>query len=287
MYKKSPFFIFFLIYAFYVDGQTNMTLDRDFLVPYQADLNNKNCTLFTSIMPYDREKTGAAIHGDSATKYKDFIFKKKDNLFSTGALNATISPLIGGSAGYDVYGKTATYDYSAGLHLDGKIGSKFSFSGNYLGGDIVGPAFLDSIIKREKVVPGLGYAYGSAATGYSYQYWDGYLSYRLNSHFNFQLGKGKQFFGDGYRSLFLSDVSTSYPYFKITATIWKIEFVSMYTVMKDAEAPSGLVQDFHTKYSSFQYISWNASPRCNFSIFEAVTYDGDSGKNVGDLTRAI
>jgi hypothetical protein len=102
----------------------------------------------------------------------------------------------------------------------------------------------------------------------------------LNKNFNFQLGKGKEFFGDGYRSLFLSDVSTSYPYFKITATIWKIQYVSMVTVMQDAEAPSGLVQDFETKYSSFQYLTWNASPRFNFSIFEAVTYDGDSGKNV-------
>jgi len=126
----------------------------------------------------------------------------------------------------------------------------------------------------------MGYAYGSPAKGYSYQYWDGYVSYTLNKNFNFQLGQGKQFFGDGYRSLFLSDASTSYPYFKITTTIWKIEYVSMVTLMQDAETSTGLVQNFYTKYSSFQYLTWNASPRLNFSIFEAITYDGDSGKNV-------
>jgi len=256
-----------------------MTLDRDFLLPYQSDLNNKNCTVFTGILPYDKEKVEKALPHDSSV-YTDYVFKKKDHLVSPRALTATIFPLAGGSAGYDAYGKMATYDYSGGLHIDGKWGNKFSFEADYLGGDIYGPSFMDSIIKRYKVVPGLGYAYGSLSTGYSYQYWDGYLSYTLNSHFNFQLGQGKQFWGDGYRSLFLSDASTSYPYFKITANIWKIEYVSMVTVMQDAEAPSGLVQDFHTKYSSFQYLSWNASPRCNFSIFEAVTYDGDSGKNV-------
>jgi len=280
MHKKVLFLVFCIAIFFSGKGQTNMTLDRDFLLPYQADLNNKTCTVFTSIMPYDKQKTEAAIKHDSNETYKDLIFKNKDHLISGGSFNATIFPLAGGSGGYDAYGKTATYDYSGGLHLDGTWGSKFSFSGNYLGGDIYGPSFIDSIIKQYKVVPGMGYAYGSSAKGYSYQYWDGYLSYTLNKNFNFQLGQGKQFWGDGYRSLFLSDASTSYPYFKITATIWKIQYVSMFTIMQDAEAPSGLVQDFHTKYSSFHYLSWNASPRLNFSLFEAITYDGDSGRNV-------
>ncbi len=280
MHKKALAFFLFSAFTFYVKGQTNMTLDRDFLLPYQSAFNDKNCTQFTSIMPYDKEKTDNAIHHDSTTNYTDFVFKNKDHLFSAGTSNASIFPLAGANGGYDVYGKMATYDYSGGLHIDGKWGNKFSFSANYLGGDIYGPSYLDSIIKRYKVVPGLGYAYGSAATGYSYQYWDGYLSYTLNKNFNFQLGQGKQFWGDGYRSLFLSDVSTSYPYFKITATVWRIQFVSMTTVMQDAEAASGLVQDFKTKYSSFQYISWNVSKRINVSIFEAITYDGDSGRNV-------
>ena len=255
-----------------------MTLDRDFLLPYQSDFNNKNCTVFTSVMPYDKEKAENAINHDSSAKYKDYIFKNKDHLFSTGSLDATIFPLVGGSGGYDAYGKSSTYDYYGGLHLDGKCGNHFVFSGNYIGGDMVGPSFMDSIIKRYHVVPGMGYAYGSAAKGYSYQYWDAYLSYTLNDHFNFQIGKGKEFIGDGYRSLFLSDASTSYPYFKITATIWKIQYVSMFTIMQDAE--SGLVADWHTKYSSFHYLTWNASKRCNFSLFEAITYNGDSGKNV-------
>ncbi len=280
MGKKIPFAFLFLLVAFYGKGQTNMTLDRDFLAPYQSDLNGKNCTAFTSVMPYDKEKIDNAIQHDSLTKYKDYIFNKKDHLFSAGKLNATIYPLAGGSGGYDIYGKSSTYDYSGGLHVDGKFGDKFSFSGNYLGGEIFGPSFMDSIVKRYHVVPGMGYAYGSVSKGYSYQYWDVYLSYTLNSNFNFQIGKGKTFFGDGYRSLFLSDASTSYPYFKITATIWKIEYVSMFTIMQDATNPSGLSQDWHTKYSSFHYLTWNASKRFNFSIFEAITFDGDSGKNV-------
>lgn len=280
MHKKALLVLLFAVSFFYGRSQTNMTLDRDFLLPYQSDFNDKSNTQFTSVMPYDKEKTEKNLLPDSTTGFKDLLFKTKDYPRKPKGFYENINLLSGGSGGYDAYGKKLTYDYFAGVHMDIQLGKKFSFSANYLGGDIIGPSFMDSIIKHYRVVPGMGYAYGSAAKGYSYQYWDGYLSYNLDSHFNFQLGKGKQFWGDGYRSLFLSDVSTSYPYFKITATLWHIQYVSMLTMMQDAEAPSGLVRDFHTRYSSFHYLTWNASPRCNFSIFEAITYDGDSGKYV-------
>ncbi len=281
MRYKAVLFLLFILFAVTGICQTNMTMDRDFLLPYQAAFNDKNCPQFTSVMPYDKEKTEKNVRNDSIVGYHDLLIKTREKIKdkpdkTTTSITINVSPLLGGDAGYDVYGKKATYDYFGGLHLSGKLGNKFSFQGNYIGGDIYGASFMDSIIKRYKVVPGMGYAYGTAAKGYSYQYWDGYLSYDLTDHFNFQLGQGKEFFGDGYRSLFLSDVSTAYPYFKITATIWHIQYVSLFTMMQDAETPS----EFHTKYSSFHYLTWNASKRCNFSIFEAITYDGDSGKYV-------
>jgi len=279
MYKKILPLLLFTAIAFTGKGQANMPLDRDFLLPYQSSFNSTSCNVFTSIMPYDAQKTQQALSHDTLTSYKDLIFNGSP-MFSVGSFNANIFPLAGGSGGYDVYGKSTTYDYSGGLHIDGKLGNKFSFSGSYLAGVVYGPSFMDSIIERYKVVPGLGYAYGSPQTGYSYQYWDGYLSYNLTNNFNFQIGKGKQFLGDGYRSLFLSDVSTSYPYFKITATFSKIEFVSLFTMMQDAETTTGLTANFYTKYSSFHYLTWNVSHRLNISLFEAITYDGDSGKYV-------
>ena len=123
---KSLFFIVTL-FAFHGFAQTNMTMDRDFLLPYQSAFNDKNCTQFTSVLPYDKEKTEANSKDDTASTYKDLIFsrrdpsaKEKDHLFSAGTSDATIFPLFGASGGYDMYGKSETYDYSGGLHLDGK-----------------------------------------------------------------------------------------------------------------------------------------------------------------------
>jgi hypothetical protein len=54
----------------------------------------------------------------------------------------------------------------------------------------------------------------------------------------------------------------------------------MVAAMQDAETPTDLTANFYTKYSSFHYVTWNISKRLTLSLFEAITYDGDSGKYV-------
>ena len=64
-------------------------------------------------------------------------------------------------------------------------------------------------------MPGQGYARYFKETGFDYAMSSGYVSYRANKMFAVQFGHGKHFIGDGYRSLFLSDVASPYPFFKI------------------------------------------------------------------------
>lgn len=253
--------------------QPEANLDRDFLLPYQQPLNSKNSAVYTSInYGADNDET---ISNQLALPYHDYIFRNNKNMINTGSFKGNIYPLFGGDYGDDEYASKKTFDYFGGLHTDGSIGNKFSYSANYIGGYLNGPSYLDSIIKKDRVVPGLGYAYphGSPVTGYSYQYLDGYVSYYLNNIFNFQIGQGKQFWGDGYRSLLLSDASNSYPYFKITTNIWHIQYTNLYTIMQDIE-PTGTAG---VKYATFHFLSWNISKRLNCSLFEAVIWHGNEG----------
>lgn len=253
-----------------------VNLDRDFLLPYQQPLNSKNCSIFTTInFGADYNKS---INKSDSLSFHDYIFKYNTNMVNIGSFKGNIYPIFSGDYGYDKYASKSAYDYFGGIHTDGAIGNKFSYSFNYIGGYLNGPSYLDSIIKNNRVVPGLGYAYphGTPATAYSYQYWDGYVSYYLNDIFNFQIGKGKQFIGDGYRSLLLSDASNSYPYFKITTTVWHIQYVNLFTVMQDIE-PSGIGTNFPLKYVAFHSLSWNISKRLTGSLFEAVVWHGSEG----------
>lgn len=253
--------------------QPSSNLDRDFLLPYQQLLNNKYCPVFTTT------NYGADYYynlpGSDTVAYHDYIFNNRKDMFGGGNFKGNVYPLFGGD-----YADAGIHDYYGGLHTDGAIGNKFSYSVNYIGGYLNGPSYLDSIIKYDKVVPGMGMAHGNAQKGYSYQYWDGFVNYNLNNIFSFQAGNGKQFWGDGYRSLLLSDVSNSYPYFKITTNIWHLQYINLYTVMQNIiplGTPPSSFPLADIKYGAFHILSWNASKHFNFSLFEAVIWHGNSG----------
>jgi hypothetical protein len=248
-------------------------LDRDFLLPYQRPLNSKDCKVFTTTnygANYDK-----SISKSDSLSFHDYIFRNKGDMIHLNSFKANIYPLFGGDIGDDSYASKKVFNSFGGLHTDGAIGTKFSYSVNYIGGFLNGPAYLDSIIKNDRVVPGLGYAYpqGAPITGYSYQYWDGYVSYYLNNTFSFQVGNGKEFIGDGYRSLLLSDATNSYPYFKITTNIWHIQYTNLYTIMQNVE-PSGTTG---VKYLAMHFLSWNITKWLNCSLFEAVIWHGNEG----------
>ena len=83
------------------------------------------------------------------------------------------------------------------------------------------------------VVPGRGRAKNFKEDGFDYPVAEAYLSYTPNKFFNFQFGNGKNFIGDGYRSFFLSDVASPYPFLKISTSFWKIKYTNLWMWMDD------------------------------------------------------
>jgi hypothetical protein len=182
-------------------------------------------------------------------------------------------------------GRTAS-DLAIGGNLMLNIGNKFALQAKALTGNASVPDFMDSIIRASRVMPGMGYAYllnkDSLNRRYAYHYYSGYLSFSPNKVFNIQLGQDNQFFGDGYRSLFLSDVAAPYPFLKITTRIWHLTYVNLYTIMKDATQPSGLKKDWLTKYATFHYLGWNMTKRIQIGLFESILWQGsDSNRYRG------
>ena len=192
--------------------------------------------------------------------------KKKFNLCGT--------PVLGLGGGYNLSDSKTFAESAAGFWGGGNIISpKLYYSLNFSAAYASFPTYLDTFIKQTGVIPGMGRGYGSDKT-YSSQYFAGYLSYSPNKIFNFQAGKDKNFFGDGYRSLFLSDVSAPYPFLKITTNVWKLKYVSLFAALEDVTNTSHLKKDFLHKYGTFHYLSWNVSKRLNFALFESIIWQG-------------
>lgn len=98
------------------------------------------------------------------------------------------------------------------------------------------------------------------------------IAYRPHKIFTFLGGYGKNFFGEGYRSLLLSDNASNYPFLKIETAFGGIKYVNLYTVWNDNSVnPFDKSLDL-MKFSSMHYLSWNITPEFNLSIFESVVW---------------
>ncbi len=99
----------------------------------------------------------------------------------------------------------------------------------------------------------------------------GHFSYAPADFITFELGNDKNFFGDGYRSLLLSDNASPYPFFKTDVHIWKINYIWMISRMQGFDTRySDSVTDFYPKITYTHYLSFNLLKRLNFSMFETV-----------------
>ncbi|HEX2617724.1 MAG TPA: hypothetical protein VHL57_09295, partial [Flavobacteriales bacterium] len=140
------------------------------------------------------------------------------------------------------------------------------------------PNYLDSAARATQVVPGEGYAEGDPGGILTHYDWNASVDYKAGDYFHLTLGRGKNFFGEGYRSLFLSDEAYSYPYFRITTTAWHIRYVNLFALMDDIRGAGGDPSQFGKKFTSMHYLSWNATKRLNVGLFESIVWQDNDPK---------
>lgn len=128
------------------------------------------------------------------------------------------------------------------------------------------------------IVPGIGIAKSFKSDSYDIPSAEANISYTPNKTFNLQLGYGRNFIGDGYRSLITTDGISPYPYFKINTTFWKIKYTNTYLFLKDVRPEVTEDRTYKTKFMANHYLSWNASKRLNIGFFESVVWANTNGR---------
>ncbi|MBA3985332.1 MAG: gliding motility protein RemB [Flavobacteriales bacterium] len=128
------------------------------------------------------------------------------------------------------------------------------------------------------IIPGMGIAKAFKTDSYDYPVATGYLSYSPNEMFNFQFGHGKNFLGDGYRSLLLSDVASPSPFLKVNTTFWKLKYTNTWMSLRDVRQEATVDGAFTTKYMATHYLSYNVTKRLNIGLFESVLWDNSNNR---------
>lgn len=128
------------------------------------------------------------------------------------------------------------------------------------------------------IIPGMGIAKRFNADAYDFPLAEANLSFTPSHFFNAQLGYGRNFIGDGYRSLLLSDGASPYPYIKLNTTFWKLKYTNLYAWHKDVRPEATVDGTYSTKYTASHYLSWNVTKRWNIGFFESVVWSNQNNR---------
>ncbi len=143
------------------------------------------------------------------------------------------------------------------------------------------PLYVDSLASLSGGIPGQGFILLANGT-WDHSYATAWVRYTTKKFFTFEAGTGKNFFGNGYRSMLLSDNGRNYPYFRIDTRFWRVHYTNLWAEFQDNNFHDGPLGSYQKKYGAFHYLSLSITKRLEFSLFEAIIWQGrDSLHNRG------
>ena len=169
--------------------------------------------------------------------------------------------------------KTPSVD-TRGFEVSGNIGSKIYFETNFYENQGKFGGYIDSFIRQYKVIPGqASYKNIGDGSGFDFSSSSARVTYIPNKTLLFDLGYGKNFIGDGYRSLLMSDWSVNYPYFRVALTFGKFQYSAMWSqYVSHVDGTLDNHAGFYRKWAQTYVLDWNAAPGFNISLFESVIW---------------
>jgi hypothetical protein len=266
---------------------------------------NKFPNSHSAMKPYIFKNISKKVDLDE--KKNELLFPNKTSWFGRKLLNEhmafvkgkdywfTINPIVDLQLGNDSEGVN-TFNNTRGIQVNGGLGKNLNFSTSFYESQGRFAKYFNDYAELIKpaggnpaFIPGRGIAKDFNSDAYDYPVAEAYISYTPNNHFNFQFGNGKNFIGDGYRSLFLSDVASPYPYLKINTNFWKIQYTNLWMWMQDIRPELTVDGAYKRKFMSIHYLSWNVSRKINLGLFEAVIWDNvnENGFDVRYLNPLI
>ncbi|NNJ56131.1 MAG: hypothetical protein HKP14_08365 [Bacteroidia bacterium] len=191
-----------------------------------------------------------------------------------------VNPVLGFSGGNDLEDSISTFRNSRGFELRGTIGNKVGFYSYALENQYRFPSYIREKHQTTDVVNGATLAKPFGSQGRDFFNVAGYITFSPIEEIMVQFGHDKNFLGNGYRSLILSDLAAPHPFLKINTKVWKINYTNLFSQHIDyrgyAEKKASL-----RKYSALHQLSVNVGKNLTLGLFENVIFDRQDSTESG------
>jgi hypothetical protein len=277
---------------------------------YEILSDSMTTDFFTGIKPYRRDYVAAFSSKLSVHKKADsfnqnyllldnIIFANNPDQFSQKSIlryfypnqralfyvnedrfKLVMNPLLGFAGGKDKYDSSTTYRNSRGVELFGNIGNKVGFYSYALENQSRFPTFLNEQYAYNGTVTGATLAKGYKGGARDFYNVAGHVTASPIDEITVQFGHDKNFIGNGYRSLILSDQAAPNTFLKLNTKVWKINYMNLYSVHTDYRRFKG-TEVSARKFSALHHLSINLGKNFTLGLFENVIFDRQDSLETG------
>lgn len=197
-----------------------------------------------------------------------------------------INPVIQVTVSKEKDNSESLFQNTRGLTLRGRIANKIGFATYLTDNQERLPFYVRDFVSARKAVPGAGFYKDFKGTGYDYFDARGYLTFNVTKYIDVAFGYDRNFIGNGYRSLLLSDVGNSNLFLKLNTRIWKFNYQNLFMELHNADNRSG-DRLIGKKYAAMHHLDVAVTKWLNVGLFEGVVFGRPNRFDFGYLNPII
>ncbi len=263
-------------YVYKLDSQSRIKRLNEYNDVTSIDLYNMDKLLMTST-DYLSKSTSKY---NSKQNLLNRFWLNKANFYevNTKDFQLVLNPLIQQTQGYEMVQKKHVYLNSKGLELRGMINKKIGFYAMLTDNQENGPNYYRNRVDSLQAVPGNAFykrfkPVGGTDKGQDYFDYRGYITFKAAKSVEIQYGYDKNFIGNGYRSLFLSDVAAPTLFLKLNTKIWKLNYQNLFMELTPTftNATGGSLNG--KKYAAMHHLGINVTNNFTLGLFESVIFE--------------
>ncbi len=217
------------------------------------------------------------------------IYPEPANMFAVNSKGfiLKVNPVLHFQLGGQPNSEELKFTNTRGVELRGYIKKKIGFYTYFTDSQQKNMGYVQQAIVDDEAVPGEGYYKdGFKETGVDYFTARGYIVFNVLDCLDFSFGHDKHFWGNGIRSLYLSDYGNNYLFLKMQLNIWKISYTNLFTEMIGTY-DRGADQLLPKKYGAFHHLNINATHWLDIGLFEGVIFEREDGFELQYLNPII
>ena len=263
-------------------AQVTLPLNNEIIRRLEPEILKHDPCFFTSLKPYDQWRIRKMVNVDSLLDFDEG--KKRTSWFGrkffeesfvqidSADFSIRIDPVFNFSYGKEYGNSQKLIGNTRGAMIRCRLGQNIGIESTFYENQAFFPKIWDQYITIYHLAPGQGRAKRYNKTGWDYAYTEGSITWRPKGIFMAQLGRGKNFVGDGYRSLLLSDVSTNYPFLLFSFSWKKFQYTRIISLLQnlDYKIIGSDIQEFPQKVANFHLINTYIVKNVQVSLFEGI-----------------